>query len=107
MNTLFDRSRLNVMPKSLMDASASSISGVTSNFFAFARLSFSSAILLRTAARGSSLGNIAIMTVNDSNIRAINIHPKYQAPNHLGSLFEMTGVKSGAIYKFRLSEASP
>ncbi len=106
MNTLFASSRLSVIQKSLTDVSVSSTNGVTSRFFAFARFCFSNAMRFRTAALGSSLGNIAIATVNDSNMRAIKIQPKYQAPNHLGSSFEMTGVNSGAMYHLRHTEAN-
>lgn len=106
MNTLLANSRLNVMIKSFTDVSVSSTNGAVSNLFAFARFSFSNAIRFRTAARGSSFGNIAIKKVNESKISAMNIHPMYQAPNHLGSSFVITGVNSGAIYILRLSEAN-
>jgi len=46
---------------------------------------------------GSSFGNIPMSGTNKNKIHPRIIHPRYQAPNHRGSLFVIVGVKSGTM----------
>lgn len=80
MKSLFLRSRLNMMKKSRNDVSDCSVVGDTSRLLAFFRLSFSAAILLRTALLGSSFGKKAITIAKENKTIAMKIHPKYHAP---------------------------
>lgn len=84
MNSLFVKSRLDVLRKSLTEVSSfSSTFSATSKLLAFALLSFSAAIFLRRAARGNSFGKSAITKEKEDKTTARSIHPKYQAPTHL------------------------
>ena len=82
MNVTFFRSLLNVMNISLTDAGISSVGASPSKLFN-PRFFRSKATFLRTAALGSSLGNIIMKNANpNKNVPKI-IHPSHQAPNHL------------------------
>lgn len=105
MKSLFLIRRLNVLKKSLIEVSSSSTFSTISRLFLFFRFSFSAAILRLRAARGSSFGKNAIKKENVTKTLAMNIQPKYQAPNQRGSLLLITGVRSGAMYILRLNDA--
>jgi hypothetical protein len=80
MNNLLLNSLLKVNIKSFIDVSTTSSGMFMSKLFAFLRLSISAAIRTRTALRGNSLGNSAIITAKNNKTQAIAIHPANQAP---------------------------
>lgn len=93
-------SRLNVFSMSEIDV-GNSCSVVSDGF------SFLSSSVLLAAALGSVFGKSASKDERTKSSKLRIIYPNHHAPNHLGSLLSIVGVKVGAMYSFKQNEARP